>query len=155
MSPSSSMLTYEPDGVLLPETGLQKGDLEGIGPWLDRARDEVRDDLALWHAHMEKGIRLPDHKVPLDAGFLDLPERLLQEYAEKGKAEKGKESQLGKIQASAARLAEAVDRLVVLGIGGSYMGSRGFRGLAEPVLQRTAAQAPRRAAAHILRGQQR
>ncbi len=133
MSPSSSMLTYEPDGVLLPETGLQKGDLEGIGPWLDRARDEVRDDLALWHAHMEKGIRLPDHKVPLDAGFLDLPERLLQEYAEKGKAEKGKESQLGKIQASAARLAEAVDRLVVLGIGGSYMGARAvFEALRSP-----------------------
>jgi glucose-6-phosphate isomerase len=55
----------------------------------------------------------------LDAGFFELPANLLAEYRDRRDA-----SQLGKILAIARRVSEAVDRVVVLGIGGSYMGAR-------------------------------
>ena len=58
-------------------------------------------------------------KEPLDAGFYEWPERLLAEYQAQRET-----SQLGRILATAHRLAAEVDRLVVLGIGGSYMGAR-------------------------------
>lgn len=62
---------------------------------------------------------MPAEKQPLDAGFLRLPERLLEEY----QAKRG-ESELGEILAAANRLSEQIDRFVLLGIGGSYMGAR-------------------------------
>ena len=62
---------------------------------------------------------MPAEKQPLDAGFFDLPERLLGELRDKGAA-----SELARLKAAADRLAGEVDRVVVLGIGGSYMGAR-------------------------------
>ncbi len=52
--------------------------------------------------------------------FIDLPERLLAEY----KANRSG-SELGRILATAARLRDTIDKIVVLGIGGSYMGRAG------------------------------
>src|SRR6185295_13188562 len=61
-------------------------------------------------------------KQPLDAAFLDLPERILTEYrTNKGQRQA---SELGHILGTAKRIREAVDRVVILGIGGSYLGAR-------------------------------
>ena len=86
-----------------------------ISQQLSAARDEVLADVKLW----QSGSAVPEEKVPLDAGFIRLPERLLAEWREKGP-----ESEVGQIRQVADRLANAVDRVVVLGIGGSYMGAR-------------------------------
>ena len=61
----------------------------------------------------------PPRMMPLDSGFIDLPGRLLESYRKKGA-----NSELGHILSSAQRLREDVDRVVVLGIGGSYLGAR-------------------------------
>jgi glucose-6-phosphate isomerase len=61
----------------------------------------------------------PAKLLPLDAGFIDLPQRLLDQHRRKGDA-----SELGKIMTLSTRLRELVDRVVVLGIGGSYLGAR-------------------------------
>jgi glucose-6-phosphate isomerase len=108
-------LTYDPSGVMIPGTGLSPDALAALAPRLEAARREVLDDLRLWHS----GGPVPPQKQPLDAGFIDLPDRLLAEYRDRGQA-----SQLGRIQTAARRINASVDRVVVLGIGGSYMGAR-------------------------------
>jgi len=113
------MLSYDPSGVLIEETGLREQDFETLAPKLENARREVLADAAVFNS----GAPVPAEKVPLDAGFIELPNRLLAEYDENGPT-----SELGRIIAAGNALAEQVDRLVVLGIGGSYMG---FRALVE------------------------
>ena len=53
-------------------------DLRVSATWgaIEAARAEVLADVELWRS----GGRVPEGKVPLDAGFIDLPERLLAEY---------------------------------------------------------------------------
>jgi glucose-6-phosphate isomerase len=62
---------------------------------------------------------LPPKMVPLDSGFIDLPARLLDQYRRK----EGN-SELGRTLTAAKKLQDAVDRVVVLGIGGSYLGAK-------------------------------
>jgi len=112
---STDLISYDPQGVFLPEHGLAAGDLAERAGALQAARDELLADGQLWAAGGEPA----PAKHPLDAGFFELPERLLAEYREQGES-----SQLARIQATADRLATQVDRVVVLGIGGSYMGAR-------------------------------
>lgn len=112
-------LSYNPQGVFLPHTGLSPEDLAALEPWLESARSEVVKDLALWNESLRGPSKIPDEKRPLDTAFIDLPKRLLDEEREK-KAE----SELSRIRASAERLSQKVERVVVLGIGGSYMGAR-------------------------------
>jgi len=114
-NPTNTALSYDPTACFITETGIDKADLAALAPKLEAARDETLADLKLWHA---KG-PVPAAKQPLDAGFMDLPDRLLADY----KANR-KTSELGRILATAARLRESIDRVVVLGIGGSYMGAR-------------------------------
>jgi len=109
------LISYDPSGAMLPETGISRAELDELAPRLVAARNEVLDDLALWHA----GGPVPEAKQPLDAAFIDLPERLLDEHAAKGDR-----SQLARIKAAGNHLAEHVNQVVVLGIGGSYMGAR-------------------------------
>ncbi len=113
------LISYNPAGVLIPRTGLSSRDLEWLAPRLESARKEVLENLRLWHELAAKKQPPPKEKDPLDAAFMDLPERLLKAHREKKET-----SELGRIIATADRLAEAVDRVVVLGIGGSYMGAR-------------------------------
>lgn len=108
-------LGYNLSAAMIRETGISQDMLNWLAPRLEAARNEVLDDLALW----QSGAAVPRVKQPLDAGFIDLPERLLGEYAASGAA-----SELGQIIASGEHLAAHVDRLVILGIGGSYMGAR-------------------------------
>ena len=92
------------------QTGLVAADLKWLVPRLDAARQEVLDNLAVYN----RGLPLPEEMRPLDAGFCDLPERLLDQ----------ERPLLDRITAVGDRLANEVDRVVVLGIGGSYMGAR-------------------------------
>ena len=76
----------------------------------------------------DSGDAVPAEKVPLDAGFINFPGQLLREY---GQDPDG--SQVGRILATANRLRADVDRVVLLGIGGSYMGARAlFEALCHP-----------------------
>ncbi len=101
-----------PSGVpaIVRQTALDESDLRWLTPRLLAARQEVFDNLVLF----EKGGPVPEDKQPLDAAFFDLPDRLLDEDR----------PLLDRILAVGNRLAAEVDRVVVLGIGGSYMGAR-------------------------------
>lgn len=61
----------------------------------------------------------PPELLPLQAGFIDLPQKLLDGFRRKGEA-----SELGKINRLSQRLRDNTDRVVVLGIGGSYLGAK-------------------------------
>jgi glucose-6-phosphate isomerase len=110
-------ITYHYAGLIAPkdvppfvrQTGLVDADLKWLVPRLSAARQEVLDNLSLY----KQGRPVPEELQPLDA-FLDLPERLLGE----------ERPLLDQIQAAGDRLAKEVDRVLVLGIGGSYMGAR-------------------------------
>ncbi|MDX1962930.1 MAG: glucose-6-phosphate isomerase [Pirellulales bacterium] len=114
-NPTNRELSYDPTACFIPQTGIDKADLAALAPKLEAARAETLADLELWHS----GGPVPADKQPLDAGFMDLPDRLLADYKTNRHT-----SELGRILATAARLREAIDRVVVLGIGGSYMGAR-------------------------------
>ncbi|MCA9099754.1 MAG: hypothetical protein KDA63_01300, partial [Planctomycetales bacterium] len=117
-------LRYDPQGVYLPEHGLAENTLTEMSDRLGATRAEVLADAELWAS----GGDVPAEKIPLDAGFIELPNRLLDEYRSSGDA-----SELGQIIATAQRLREHVDRVVCLGIGGSYMGARAlFEACAHP-----------------------
>ncbi|MBU4400503.1 MAG: glucose-6-phosphate isomerase, partial [Planctomycetes bacterium] len=111
-------IAYDYSGLIAPkdaprfvrQTGLVDADLKWLAPRLAGARQEVLDNLAMY----ERGIQPPEDKQPLDAAFFDLPERLLDEDR----------PLLDRIVAAGDRMAKEVDRVVILGIGGSYMGAR-------------------------------
>jgi glucose-6-phosphate isomerase len=110
-----TLIKYEPHGVFLERGGIRPSDLEELRPRLEQARAEVLADEELWAS----GGNVPAAKQPLDAGFHELPERLLDELAERGD-----ESVIARMRTCANRLSGEVDSVVVLGIGGSYMGAR-------------------------------
>ena len=95
-----------------------------LEPQLQRARDIVCQNVE----QMTSGLAIPIEQRPLDAGFIDLPSQLLQELSDCGD-----ESLLGRIDEASEMLAQQIDRLVILGIGGSYMGARAlFEALCHP-----------------------
>jgi glucose-6-phosphate isomerase len=110
-----TLISYDPAGCYLPAHGITPADLAGLAGPLDEARDETLADAQLW----ADGVDPPPEKVPLDAGFVELPDRLLGEFRTHGAG-----SEIGRIKAEANRLAAAVGSVAVLGIGGSYMGAR-------------------------------
>ncbi len=61
----------------------------------------------------------PPEMLPLDSGFIDLPQTLLDGYRRKGDA-----SDLGRLLNLAARLRDEADRVVLLGVGGSQRAAR-------------------------------
>jgi glucose-6-phosphate isomerase len=63
--------------------------------------------------------QIPPKMQPLQAGFINLPQTLLDQHKRQGDA-----STLGRVLTLATRMREEVDRFVILGIGGSYMGAR-------------------------------
>jgi glucose-6-phosphate isomerase len=63
--------------------------------------------------------QVPPELQPLEAGFIDLPQKTLDEHRRQGEA-----STLGRVMARAGRLKQEVDRVVILGIGDSYLGAR-------------------------------
>lgn len=63
--------------------------------------------------------QVPAELKPLEPGFIDLPQRLLDQHRRKGDA-----SDLGKVINKAGRLRDLVDRVIIIGAGGSYLGGR-------------------------------
>ncbi len=108
-------IKYNPAGVFLPEHGITPSQLAALSRPLLEARDEVLADAQLW----TDGVEVGPEKQPLDAGFHLLPDRLLQELHVLGE-----KSEVGRIKKTADRLAQELSSVVVLGIGGSYMGAR-------------------------------
>jgi glucose-6-phosphate isomerase len=63
--------------------------------------------------------QVPPELKPLDAGFIDLPQKTLDQHRRKKEA-----SDLGRVLRLAGRLREQTDHVVILGVGGSYLGAR-------------------------------
>src|SRR5262245_4890355 len=57
--------------------------------------------------------QVPPEMQPLDAGFIDLPQKLLDAHRKQADT-----SVLGRVIELATRLRDQIDRLVILGIGG-------------------------------------
>jgi glucose-6-phosphate isomerase len=91
---------------------LSKRSPADIASHMSKARDEVQRDLEIYNS----GSDIPGEKIPLDAGFIEFPQRLLSDEVDDGS--------LNKIQTIADGLRNKVDAVVSLGIGGSYMGAK-------------------------------
>ena len=85
--------------------------LEAVKQWVMTIRGRVAAERELQ--------TVPAKDQPLHPGFIDLPQKLMEGFRRKQDA-----SDLGKILRIATRLKENVDRVVVLGIGGSSLGAR-------------------------------
>ena len=77
---ADEMIAYDPSGVFLPKHGISPADLAGLGDALDEVRDEVLADAQLWADDVDVAAA----KRPLDAGFHELPDRLLGEFRSLG-----------------------------------------------------------------------
>jgi glucose-6-phosphate isomerase len=106
----SALIAPQDAPPLVQQTGLVDADLKWLAARLGPVRQQVLDNLALY----ERGGPVPAEMQPLDAGFITLPERLLNQ----------ERPLLDRIEAAGNRLAKEVDRVLVLGIGGSYMGAK-------------------------------
>ncbi len=121
---SFELLTYDPSNAFLPEHGLSHDDLPEIASKLETAREQLFADLRL----IRSGGEVPIEKKPLDAGFIDLPDRLLADHRANPAV-----SELSRISRAAEELRSIVDKVVVIGIGGSHMGTRSlFEGRCHP-----------------------
>jgi glucose-6-phosphate isomerase len=77
---------------------------------------QVRSQVA---AEREMAGAPPPELQPLDAGFIELPQRTLDEHRRMGEA-----SVLGRVLRRAEWLRAEADRVVILGTGGSFLGAR-------------------------------
>jgi glucose-6-phosphate isomerase len=90
---------------------LPAGRLKELAPRLLQCRSQVAAD---------REVRsVPPEMQPLEAGFIDLPQNTLDQFRRKAEG-----SELGKVLTLANRLKENADRVVFLGIGGSFLGAR-------------------------------
>ncbi len=113
---SYPQITYDPAGAFLDGTGISRDQLLALYPRLEAARREILEvDQRLYDSRGP----VPADKNPLDHGFFELPERMLGTYKQHRHS-----SELGRILKVVHQLREKVDRIVVLGIGGSYMGAK-------------------------------
>ncbi len=107
-------IQYDFRGALGGAFGIGPADIAGLAPRLQAARQETLD--------VDRQLLLsgdiPADKQPLDAGFIDLPRQMLSAYHADRRG-----SELARMIERAKRLRDQVDRVVVLGIGGSYMGA--------------------------------
>jgi glucose-6-phosphate isomerase len=117
-------ITYDYQGLLAPAVTewtpaaelralhfLSPARLRDLVPRLLQVRSQVATERDLK--------QVPPELQPLDAGFIDLPQKLLDQHRRKAES-----STLGNIIRLSARLRDQCDRIAVLGIGGSYMGAR-------------------------------
>ena len=103
--------------------------LEDIQPAILAARDEVLSDVEL----LKSGKSIPNAKQPLDSGFIELPLGLLVEELAEDK-DNGPTSLLKRTEQAAQQFRSEIDRVVLLGIGGSFMGTRAlYEALCHPL----------------------
>ena len=110
-----SMLRFDPAGAIHPEYGVTEAQLADLYPRLE----ELRSDMLQIDPQQYASGDVPAAKQPLDARFFWLPEEQLNAY----EAQRER-SELGRIFTLANGLHDRLDAVVVLGIGGSYMGAR-------------------------------
>ena len=116
----TALISYDASAALATQSDNRFADSADV---LDAARRDILADVELF-----KSGTVPDTKQPLDAGFVTWPADLLQDMKQNGA-----ESLIAQIERCAQRLREATDSVVVLGIGGSYMGMRAmFEALCNP-----------------------
>lgn len=109
-------LNFDYSGVLGDKHGIRQSQIDALMPKLEAIRQGMIGE----ELEMLAGKKpIPDSMQPLDAAFFDMPERLLREYEADRQG-----SELARLFRTANRMHETVDRVVVLGIGGSYMGAR-------------------------------
>ena len=98
------LLRYDTSGTVGDGLSLNAADFDAIYPHLETCRRELlTTDLELYHGNPEA---IPSEKVPLDAGFLELPQKILAEYRENRDA-----SELGRILATGIEVSKAIDTL--------------------------------------------
>ncbi len=102
---------WTPAAEMRAQHYLHPDELRDLMPKLLQVRSQVAAERELK--------QVPPEMQPLDSGFIDLPQNLLDQFRRQGDA-----STLGRVLNEASRLRDLVDRVVVLGIGGSYMGAR-------------------------------
>jgi glucose-6-phosphate isomerase len=102
---------WTPAAELRARHYLEPARLRALLPRLLQVRSQVAAERELRQA--------PPELQPLDAGFIDLPQATLDNFRRRGDA-----SDLGRVIAQAARLRSQVDRVVILGTGGSSLGPR-------------------------------
>ncbi|MFN9593070.1 MAG: glucose-6-phosphate isomerase [Pirellulaceae bacterium] len=109
-------LRLDYSGATHPVHGVTLAQIEAYYPRLAEIRDAMLgEELEQLAGRKET----PEAMQPLDAGFVRLPQRLLEDYESNRR-----ESELGRLFRMAHRLHSEVDAVVVLGIGGSYMGAK-------------------------------
>ena len=113
---NNAQVSYDPTGVFLPEYGISRDDLASLSTTLADIRESVvKRDID----YLAEPETIPEPLQPLDSAFFELPEKLLAAYRDIRD-----DSQLGRILKTAKSIRDQVDRVVVLGIGGSYMGAK-------------------------------
>jgi glucose-6-phosphate isomerase len=112
---SSRAETWTPLTELQAQNFLAPARVRGLLPLLQQVRGQIAAERELQNP--------PAELKPLDVGFIDLPQKLLDNHRRKAEA-----SELGRILALAQRLREETDRVVVLGIGGSSLGAKALFG---------------------------
>lgn len=110
-----SLLRFDPSGSIDPDFGITRDQIAGLATRLGELRTEMVETDPKEYASGE----IPAAKRPLDARFFWLPEEQLGDYEKRRQA-----SELGRIFSVANGLHDALDAVLVLGIGGSYMGAR-------------------------------
>jgi len=111
----SALIQYRPEAAI---SLLPGGRIQSLNDALCSARDEALNDVELW----QSDAAIPPQKQPLDAGFIQWPEELLADLRAAGPS-----SLVARLENSARRLQSLADSLVILGIGGSYMGMRAIQ----------------------------
>src|SRR5260370_38060092 len=99
---------WVPAAELRTQHFLPPARLKDLTPRLLQARTQV--------ATARELTQVPPELQPLDAGFIDLPQKTLDEHRRKGDA-----SVLGRVLTHATRLREETARVVAPGIGGPYL----------------------------------
>lgn len=123
-------VTYQFQSLLLPpmeewtaaaelraQHYLSPARLKAIAPQMMQVRSQVATERELQI--------VPPEQQPLEPGFIDLPQKFLDNQRRKGDA-----SEVGRVLSVAARLKERVDRVLILGYGGVHDAARAlFDGL--------------------------
>lgn len=102
---------WSPAAEMRAQHFLSPARLRALMPQLTQVRSQLATERELQ--------QVPPELQPLDAGFIDLPQKTLDQHRRKGE-----QSDLGRTLALAGRLKSQVDRVVILGVGGSYLGAR-------------------------------
>lgn len=109
------LLKFDPSGALDTGYGVSSAAMGELYPVLD----EIRNDIVELDPEQYASGNIPAEKQPLDARFSWLPSEILRGYRQDPDG-----SELARVFQVANRLHEEVDAVVVLGIGGSYMGAK-------------------------------